>query len=90
MNHTVTVHIMWTELSVGSVEPLYLQPGNAVPSLYYITYGDLDGLGLITAACSGWFKHIKPHRTYSNHTSTEIYSKVCTVLFHYFRVVEAH
>ena len=37
----------------------------------YITAGETRCAGCLCTS-SGWFKHIEPHRTYSNHNITEI------------------
>ena len=42
-----------------------------------------------TTTSSGWFKHIQPHRTYSNHNSTEI-AKCGEVLSPTFGVVRLY
>ena len=55
----------------------------------YIVTGETRSAGCLCNS-SGWFKHIEPPRTYSNHNITEIYSKVWRRLSHEFGVVRLY
>ena len=65
---TYTNHII-TEIA-RCVELYHMSlGGSTVPNL--IVTGETRSAGCLCTS-SGWFKHIEPHRTYSNHNITEI------------------